>query len=263
MEIGISINLDKFDMYKNVKGYDFLELSDFIFPQYICNDKFVNEFHKKMQSGLYIVKCMQGPIRDIKPESSDPDIRAITEQRFITLIKFAKMYGIKYILFNTTFDPLVRFDFYTDMWMENNIRFWKTIIPIAEEHDVVCLYSNVWDDTPYFLKDLFVHINSKYFRFGFDIGHMFYISELDMDIWFDVLGSYTDYILLHDNYGGRDDHIKIGTGKINFQNVFKNILQMKTNPDICIQLFDPSDIQESLDTVITILKEHKELVENC
>ncbi|MCZ7392655.1 MAG: TIM barrel protein [Candidatus Methanoperedens sp.] len=78
---------------------------------------------------------------------------------------------------------------------------------------------------------------SENLKINLDIGHAFIASNaygLSLDDYFE-LGSYIHQVHLHDNFGilepeeamFGDRHLPIGLGKINFREVFKNIL--KTN----------------------------------
>ncbi len=256
MEIGINLQLHNINQSDKLSGYDFIELGDFWFPQHLCRKDFMDNFHKTLTSNKYNIKCIQGPIRDIKPEADDPDILKITKDRFKHLIDLAAEYEAKYILFNTTFDPLVKFDSYISMWLNNNKKFWEELIPYAQQNKVVCLYSNVWDDEPYLLNELLNHINSEYFKFGFDIGHARYISKAPLEEWFKILDRHIDYALIHDNLGQRDDHLSIGRGTMNFDFIMEQLKSLHNIPDLCVQLFDDTKNQECLDMLNTYLRKH-------
>ena len=75
-------------------------------------------------------------------------------------------------------------------------------------------------------------------KINLDIGHAFIASNaygLSLDDYFE-LGSYIHQVHLHDNFGipepeeamFGDRHLPIGLGKINFREVFENILKTNT-----------------------------------
>ncbi|MCR1949617.1 sugar phosphate isomerase/epimerase [Clostridium sp. DSM 100503] len=158
-------------------------------------------------------------------------------------------------MFSTTFDNLVKFDFYSEMWLERNMKFWKEIIEYAEKKNVICLYCNVWDESPYLLKELFEYINSKYFRFAFDIGHANYISNLSLDIWVETMKEYISYVAVHDNYGDKDAHLGIGKGNINLIDIVNKINNNCKDVVWCIQTFDKGDTQESINLLRSFIKD--------
>lgn len=252
MALGVNINIKKIEVVNDLKFIEFIEIADFVFPQMLLDTEFMKEVDDVLEKNNHSIRCLEGPIRDIKPEASDTEIREITKKRFLQLIDLAAKNNIKYVMFSSTFDPLVKFDFYTDMWLTNNKSFWEDIIKIAEDKKVICLYCNVWDDSPELLYELFNHIDSEYFRFAMDIGHLNYISKCSIKYWFEKMESFLEYICIHDNYGERDDHLPIGEGIIDFEEIVQYIKKLDRDIDICIQLFDQSDIQKSINRWIQI-----------
>lgn len=256
MKIGVSIGSNDSLPIEKLPKNVFLEISDFVFPAKIkfCEDiiKIIVEKYKG-----HNILCLQGPIRDIKPEADDPDILEITKSRYKTLIKCANNNQIPYVLFFTTYDNLVKFKSYTDMWLSNNKSFWTEIVKYAEENNVICLYCNVWDEAPDLLKELFEYINSDNFRFAFDIGHANYISMSPLSHWINSLSKYISYVLIHDNNGDRDSHLAIGEGNIPLQSAI-NELENKCNEiHYCIQLFNNKHLFESIELLKGYLKSEK------
>jgi len=120
------------------------------------------------------------------------------------------------------------------------------ICSLAEEYGVTLLLENLFDrkggnKVGVFPREIF-HIiemvGSEHLKINLDIGHAFIASNaygLSLDDYFE-LGSYIHQMHLHDNFGIQeseeamfgDRHLPIGLGKINFREVFKNILKTNT-----------------------------------
>lgn len=245
MKIGISL-MSKDIIDQKIRNQDvFYEIADFCMPDTIPDcEKITKDVCLYISKGR--LQSIQGPVRDIKPEAMDKDIRQITVKRFQQLIDVASKYEIPYVLFFTTFDCLVKLDSYKKMWLENNIAFWKEVVAYAEKRNVICLYCNVWDDTPYLLKNLFDAVNSKYFRFSFDLGHAFYISKTPLTEWIDCLKDYISYVPIHDNNGQKDEHLAIGRGIIPIKETIDYIEAKCKNVKYCIQLFDNTELVNSI-----------------
>lgn len=246
MRLGISMVSGIIDTLNQYFNYDFIEIADFVFPQELedADTKLQKVFNKQKDANLL---CIQGPVRDIKPEAGDKDIRDITVKRFKQLIDLASKYKAKYVLFFTTFDNNVKLESYKKMWLENNKKFWKEIIPYAEEKKVICLYCNVWDDEPYLLKELFRYIDSEYFQFGYDIGHAHFISKCPYSKWIEELKDYIKYVAIHDNEGEMDSHRALGRGNIKIKEIINKLIEENLDLDYCIQLFDNTELQNSID----------------
>lgn len=254
--IGISIDSQDILSIDLCNWNGFYEISDFCMPNKMVNVKEkIQKVSKIIGNGN--IKCIQGPIRDVKPEAMDWEIREITKKRFVQLIDCASEFDIQYVMFFTTFDNMVGFDFYTDMWLSNNINFWKEIVDYAQQKMVTCLYCNVWDDTPTLLLKLFEEINSDYFRFAFDIGHAYYSSRVSLFDWIDILGKYISYVLVHDNNGQRDEHLMIGEGSIPIIKLINYIEKKYDDMLYCIQTFDKNQVIPSASRLNKILIENK------
>ena len=119
------------------------------------------------------------------------------------------------------------------------------ICSLAEEYGVILLLENLFDRDggnkvgvfPRELYHIIEMVGSENLKINLDIGHAFIASNaygLSLDDYFE-LGSYIHQMHLHDNFGileseeamFGDRHLPIGLGKINFREVFENIL--KTN----------------------------------
>ncbi|MCR1949616.1 MULTISPECIES: hypothetical protein [unclassified Clostridium] len=81
MKIGVNYDVKDFECIEKLEKYDFVEISDFIFPERILDAEKILESAFNRKNKLNI-QCLEGPIRDIKPESGDPKIRQITVNRF-------------------------------------------------------------------------------------------------------------------------------------------------------------------------------------
>ncbi len=119
------------------------------------------------------------------------------------------------------------------------------ICSLAEEYGVTLLLENLFDRDggnkvgvfPGEIFHIIEMVGSEHLKVNLDIGHAFIASNaygLSLEDYFE-LGGYIHQMHLHDNFGileseeamFGDRHLPIGLGKINFREVFKNIL--KTN----------------------------------
>ncbi len=117
------------------------------------------------------------------------------------------------------------------------------ICALAEENGVILLLENLFDRDggnkvgvfPGEIFHIIEMVGSDHLKINLDIGHAFIASNaygLSLEDYFE-LGGYIYQIHLHDNFGileseeamFGDRHLPLGLGKINFREVFKNILK--------------------------------------
>ena len=195
----------------------------------------------------YEITCIQGPIRDWKTEAMDEDFKRLTMNKTKHLIDLAYEYNVEKILFFSTYDQLVNMPSYDDMWLENNVAFWKEAAKYAKAKNITFLYCNVWDCKPELMRKLFKRVNAENFKFGFDIGHAFYAGKMSLEMWVDSLKDYLDYVCVHDNNGDMDEHLQLGKGKINLEKIISYIKNLKSDLMYCLQFFVKDGYESSVE----------------
>jgi sugar phosphate isomerase/epimerase len=120
------------------------------------------------------------------------------------------------------------------------------ICDLAEDYGVTLLLENLFDRNggnkvgvfPGEIFHIIEMVGSEHLKVNLDIGHAFIASNaygLSLEDYFE-LGGYIHQMHLHDNFGilepeeamFGDRHLPLGLGKINFREVFKNILKTNT-----------------------------------
>ena len=78
-----------------------------------------------------------------------------------------------------------------------------------------------------------------------DIGHAHYSSE-PMGKWFDVLGEYIQYMHLSDNMGKFDDHLPIGSGSIDWNQLNSLWKSLHRDMPATLEVGGIAGVEESL-----------------
>jgi sugar phosphate isomerase/epimerase len=142
------------------------------------------------------------------------------------------------------------------------------ICALAEEYGVTLLIENLFDRDggnkvgvfPGEIFHIIEMVGSEHLKINLDIGHAFIASNaygLSLEDYFE-LGGYIHQMHLHDNFEileskeemFGDRHLSLGLGKINFREVFKNIL--KTNTRNLILEVKTSSRQCTLESLVQI-----------
>jgi sugar phosphate isomerase/epimerase len=163
---------------------------------------------------------MHGPYMDLNPAGGDERVRQVTIERYLQLFQVAGILNPLVIVLHSGYDRW-RYDGNESFWLKQSIKTWPLFVKRAEKIGAIIAVENVFDDNPGTLKMLVERINSSNFRICFDPGHWNLFSKLSMKDWFDKIGNYIAEIHLHDNLGGRDDHLAIGDGQIDFNALFE------------------------------------------
>jgi sugar phosphate isomerase/epimerase len=81
----------------------------------------------------------------------------------------------------------------------------------------------------------------------FDIGHQFVFGKVSLDSWIDMLGPYIGQLHLHDNSGSKDEHLPLGSGKIDFYPLIGFLKKRKKLPLITLEPHKEADLWLSME----------------
>lgn len=177
-------------------------------------------------------------IEDIRVDFSTNDRKNFTVMEKV--IKIAAKIGARYIVVH----PGNLKD--SRKCLNLNILNLTHLCSLAEEYDITLLLENLFDREgrnkigvlPGEIFHIFESVGSEHLKINLDIGHAFIASNaygLSLNDYFEF-GEYIHQLHLHDNFGIMepkeamfgDRHLPLGLGKINFEEVFKNIRKTDT-----------------------------------
>ena len=87
-----------------------------------------------------------------------------------------------------------------------------------------------------------------------DVGHVNVFSPLASKKWIKVLGKTLTHMHIHDNCGKQDKHLPVGSGKINFKDIFKAL--KKYNPDCTVSLEITGDMKTKIENMRYVIKNY-------
>ena len=164
------------------------------------------------------------PYMDLSLGALDPLIKEISLKRIFQGMEISTIFSPKNLVFHTGFHP-----FYHRTVVEEWKKIFKDslekIIKKGEELELTLSLENVFEPEPEFLKEFLEPFQGKIF-WCFDPGHAKIFSKKSEIEWLEVLSPYLKEIHCHDNRGEVDEHLAIGKGIINFENIW-NFLRKK------------------------------------
>ena len=184
----------------------------------IKKEEFAGTCELLKKGGLSIT--FHAPYLDMSPGTPDLKIRAVVIERMNQMMDLAKIAGPSAIVVHGGYDKW-RFDGNMDMWLNNSLEVWPAIVGRAGKIGTRLAMENVFDDIPEPITRLLDAIDSPHFGHCFDVGHFRLFSKVTMEQWFIQLGKRVIEVHIHDNNGGRDEHLPPGDGDIDFTKFFE------------------------------------------
>lgn len=204
--------------------FEILDLSLYYWDENDFKDAII--WYKNSQK----VKSLHGYFIDINPASGDPGICEYSQSACRKSCEVAQKIGADGIVFHSSCFPNLR-GYYMENWAKKSGMFFTKL---TEEYPVKIYIENCADFDPGPIKQLMKWVDNEKVKVCLDTGHAF-LSREPLDIWFKELKDYIGYVHLSDNMGLYDDHMALGTGK----------LDMKLINDYCSDL--PSDTRCTLE----------------
>ena len=224
-----------------------MEIQEFSLPRVMHGD-----WKKRLAEYQDLLRDFQGDLAihnafwDLVNVSMDPEVLELTHKKFDFHFRIARELGVKIIVSHFHWLPFHR-DVLLRLWQEGQIRFWERYVDRAEKEDVYLVTENVFEPRPEILKPIVDRVNSKRFKFIFDIGHANIVSEVPLEDWVKTFGNDLTYMHVHNNYRNYDEHNSVLKGTVNFDYLFLLFERLQIAPILSTEVFDRAALLESLD----------------
>ncbi len=202
-----------------------VELQDFVEPNLSEDqiEKLVHDYSEELPE-LTGIKSLHGPFLDLKPSSPDKDIRRISQLKYRRTLQIAHELDVQFVVFHSQINPYLNQSFLRELNNRQAAAFWKAIMEMTPYKGKVVI-ENVFEESPYMLKELIDHIGQDRIAINLDIGHM-NIGHSSLSEWVHILGEKIEYLHIHGNNGMEDQHLVPTDEKI------RNVLRILENEGI-------------------------------
>jgi sugar phosphate isomerase/epimerase len=222
------------EIYFNSDALDKYAVDDF--------SKVADKFH---QHGATIT--LHAPFWDLSPGSPDPAVRDLTRHRFEQTVRLVSIVKPKTVVCHTSYD-WKRYGSIKDLWVENSVKIWTWLSEKIAAEGGVLMLENVYEHYPDDLLILLEQLNNNRIGFCLDVGHQAVFSRSPLKQWIDTLGDHLKQLHLHDNFGESDDHLALGSGNIDFQEILLRVKHLNHKPmAVTIEPHKKEDLLPSLE----------------
>jgi sugar phosphate isomerase/epimerase len=195
---------------------------------------------------------IHGPFMDLSPGAVDSTVRKVTADRFSQALEAAAYFKPRAIVLHGGYNRWY-FNGNKKLWLERSLLTWEPIRKRARELSIPIAIENIFEEEPSPLKYLMDALGDPFFGICFDSGHFHLFSQVPLKQWFDSLGRHFIELHLHDNFKNNDDHLPIGEGEINFDELFNLLRQHDIHPIYTIEPHRVEDVDRSFNAVCQYL----------
>jgi sugar phosphate isomerase/epimerase len=202
---------------------------------------------KLSDAGLRVT--FHAPFMDLRPGAVDPRIREVSRKRLLQLFELVPLFRPLTVVCHPSFDP--RYYVSTEnQWLENSLNTWRTFAGMAAEMNTILVLENVYEVMPVQLSKLLKIIDSPNARFCFDTGHYNAFADAPLESWLEELGEFLGEVHLHDNDGGKDEHLPIGDGNFPFESLFTFLKERALKPILTLEAHTEAHFRKSVETLM-------------
>ena len=243
-DVLIQPEFEKFEKYLDYAGQHQLkfEIVDFAYPQILDDVTLCAERINFYLQYKQLITSLHGVFLDIHPESMDSKIKKVSRERILQNLEIAQKLECQYIVFHTSFNPLINHPRYIQNWEEQQVNCWEHLIA---ERDITVVLENVFEYNPRNLHQLFKKVHLKNLGWCLDSGHINLYSQVSLDEWLQLLGNKLYYVHLNDNDGKSDQHLPCGQGKFNWEQYNSLIRKFNIEPVTVLETLGIEQISKS------------------
>ncbi|HEX7503126.1 MAG TPA: sugar phosphate isomerase/epimerase family protein [Acidobacteriota bacterium] len=186
---------------------------------------------------------VHAPFMDVWPGAADGDVRRLSLEKMKRTMGIAAELGSMLVVMHFNYDPIYyRQQF--PQWLERAACFFSTLL--AEHDGPLIALENIAEPTPYIVLQLLKKAGQPRLVHCFDFGHHHVFARIPFAEWLFYLAPQGHiHFHLHDNPGDFDDHMALGQGSIDWQEVKATIAGLPCPFSIALEPKSPEIMRAS------------------
>jgi sugar phosphate isomerase/epimerase len=191
---------------------------------------------------------LHAPFFDLAPGALDPKIRAVTRHKLRLAFELIPVFRPRSIVCHLGYEEN-KHSYKMDEWLRYSIETWHVLIEIASANGTPVMFENTYETGPDIHHLLFSKLSSPSLGFCLDTGHLSAYAGTSWQPWLDMLLPRLGQLHLHDNNGGRDEHLAVGSGSFRFGELFDFLRENGTRPLVTLEPHTREDLWLSLKNI--------------
>lgn len=188
---------------------------------------------------------LHAPFGDLSPGANDPKIRRVSRNKLRKALALIEVFEPVAIVCHLGYEEN-KHAWKQAEWLENSLETWREMLALAEPTGVGLMLENTYEQTPTIHREILCRLNSPGARFCLDVGHTLAFAGNSWRDWLPELSPWLGHLHLHDNRGGRDEHLAVGQGVFDFAGLFGYLRENNLRPTITLEPHREADLVESL-----------------
>ncbi len=188
---------------------------------------------------------LHAPFFDLSPGGFDNKVVEITRDKLRRAFNLLPLFRPRSIVCHLGFEENKHRGKF-DQWLSTALETWQQLLEIAVRYDTPVMFENTYEISPEVHRILFERLNVPNLGFCLDTGHLSAFAHTSWQPWLNELVPWLGQLHLHDNDGAGDNHLALGQGIFDFQELFVFLRANKLNPLLTLEPHSKEDLWQSL-----------------
>lgn len=194
---------------------------------------------------------LHAPFGDLSPGASDPEIRRVSRAKLAKALDLIEIFTPAAVVCHLGYEENKHAWKQAD-WLEYSLETWGELLAVAAPARVPLMLENTYEQSPVIHRQILSRLDSPAARFCLDVGHTLAFAGNSWRDWLPELAPWLGHLHLHDNRGGRDEHLAIGQGIFDFAGLFAYLQESGLRPTITLEPHREADLLASLAALATL-----------
>ncbi len=201
---------------------------------------------KNLSRDFGVEWLIHAPVSDVNFMSPNRAMRAEAERQLMQTILLAREIGCRRIVFHVGGRPRMGL-FDPEKGFSQAVEIIKRLLAVADSHGIILLLEN--DPVVDGLAAITPEECSKFIKafdgklgFLLDVGHANMVSNTAVNQFIHLMPSALQGLHLSDNKGHMDEHLGIGEGTVNMQEIIEKLKAVSFEGELILELLAPEDL---------------------
>ena len=187
---------------------------------------------------------LHAPFFDLTPGGLDRYILEKTREKLIAAFALIPIFRPRSIVCHLQFEENKHGYVYKE-WFASAYATWSQLVSIAGKYNVPVMFENTYEKDPSIHAAMLQKLDSPFAGFCLDAGHLLAFAQSSWQQWLPAMLPWLGQLHLHDNTGGRDEHLAPGRGNFDFSGLFTFLKNADMHPIITFEPHSEGDLWQT------------------
>jgi len=188
---------------------------------------------------------LHAPFFDLAPGALDPRILAASREKLRLAFDLLPIFRPATIVCHLAYEEN-KHGYQHAKWFANARATWEEMLARTAAVGTPLMLENTYETNPEVHRAMLTALDSPRVRFCLDAGHVLAFARNSWRDWLPALQPWLGQLHLHDNHGGRDEHLPIGAGAFPWPEFFEYLRAEGLTPLVTLEPHSERDLWQTL-----------------